>query len=272
VRDYHAEFAVVHFMSRPEMRGKFQAQTLLHRLWMCSGDMWAENARVAIAASRLADIVTDRSHLCKLGKVLVKAGAITKPKSGRSGVLYELCKPDHTELSAEMQLEIESMHPTDYRRKPRAQTEPRAQLELVSSQTDADIARLEDERREAARENSIEKKKKKIAMGEWLRDQGIQPSDIADFLCQMINKKSGALRYSGKGSTAVTTTAYWMAEEMVTWEEFSYVTAYIRADKSPDKPKRAEYVFEGDTEAKRAYAARMLAKTRTRLRAQPVKQ
>jgi hypothetical protein len=269
MRDYHAEFAIQHFTAHPKMLRKYQVVALLHRLWICASDMWAPAPRVSIAASRLTDIIPHRTHLSSAIKLLVSIGAVTATKcGGRSGMLYELHKPEHLALSADARAQIEAMHPTDYRCKPRV-----AQHEVEVESFDDVVVSL-DKRRAArntakAKKEIAETKKAEAAhMHEWMSAQTFERSDVARVLCKLIGKKDGNLRYSGKGSGAVIATIRWMMDEQVTWDEFTRVAS--RIFKSPDKPNRLEFIFEGSTEERREYVATMLDAVRTKLRAQPV--
>jgi hypothetical protein len=84
-----------------------------------------------------------------------------------------------------------------------------------------------------------------------------QRSDVRDMIAKMADIKPNALTYSGPGSTPVLAAIDWLAETGATWEKFVKLCARVHKDRSPDRPKRIEYLFEYKPD-KRAYLQRML--------------
>jgi hypothetical protein len=198
--------------------GKPQPVAVLYAMWLQARDPFAEDVYVKLSLAQLEGLVPHAARLRQLVAQLKDVGAIERAEVG-----FKLCKPDDIELD-----------------------EPAiALLESAQRVTGNGAAKLPP------------RAKPTTSANETLVGLDKQRSDVRDVIARMADIKPNQLTYSGKGSVAVQAAIDWLAETGATWQQFTSLCARVHKDKSADRPKRVEYLFEYKPD-KRAYLQRML--------------
>jgi hypothetical protein len=198
--------------------GKPQPIAVLYAMWLQARDPFAENVHVKLSLTQLEGLVPHAARLRQLISQLKDVGAVERAEFG-----FKLCKPDDTELDESA----------------------RALLESAQRVTGNGVVKLP------------ARAKPTTSANEMLAGLDKQRSDVRDVIAKMAGLKPSALTYSGPGSLPVQAAIDWLTETGATWDRFVSVCARVHKDKSADRPKSVQYLFEYKPD-KRAYLERML--------------
>lgn len=200
------------------LNGKSQPIAVLYAMWLQARDPFAEVVHVRFSLAQVEGLVPTSGRLRQIVALLTSVGAIERAEVG-----FHLCKPDDSELD-----------------------EPaRALLEAAQHVTGNGAPKLPPRAKPTTTAN------------ETLTGLDKQRSDVRDVIAKMTGIKPNQLKFSGPGSTPVQAAIDWLSETGATWDTFIKVCARVHKDRSPDRPKRIEYLFEYKPD-KRAYLDRML--------------
>lgn len=266
---YHRDIAVAHFAellrARAKSKSPYRALCLLQFLWGCVDDAWKREPTVCVAMSRMEPIISDRSHCSRTMRKLIDVGAVKKGHHTRGGTAYTLLRPDLADLSSELREQAEATPaPGDYRHRPKW----RVAEDRDRERDPVDVAA----KRAQAKKAATTRKERAKLEREFLRANALTRSMIRDGLAWMTHQPKSSMRYSGPGSTATRSMLRWLMTDcepppgLVLIKYIAALSKAVRHDKK--RPQGAEYIFEQDTEDKRAYLARVIELTQARLDAE----